>query len=214
MLRQSARLPAYGGALEALRALGVVYPCTCTRRDIAAALAAPQEGAEVAVYPGTCRGRRDAPPDAAWRLDMAAAIDRLGGPAAVAALVVREAGEVAPGERGLDATALVLGIGDVLLARRDIGTSYHLAVVIDDADQGITDVVRGADLLDVTPLHRLLQALLALPEPVWRHHRLVRDDAGRRLAKRDDVRALAALRAEGATPADLRRLLGLKPVAG
>ena len=213
MLRQSTRPPAYGAALEALRALGVVYPCTCTRRDIAAALAAPQEGAEAAVYPGTCRGRRDAPPDAAWRLD-GAAIDRLGGPAAVAALVVPEAGEVAPGERGLDATALVRGIGDVLLARRDIGTSYHLAVVIDDADQGITDVVRGADLLEVTPLHRLLQALLGLPAPVWRHHRLVRDDAGRRLAKRDDVRALAALRAEGATPADVRRLLGLKPVAG
>lgn len=97
----------------------------------------------------------------------------------------------------------------MVLARRDIGTAYHLAVVVDDAFQGITHVVRGDDLFDATPLHRLLQALLGLPVPVWHHHRLIRDDAGRRLAKRDDARALATLRAEGATPADIRRMVGL-----
>jgi glutamyl-Q tRNA(Asp) synthetase len=208
-MRQSARLPAYAAALEHLRGTGLVYPCTCTRRDIAAALSAPQEGAgAVPVYPGTCRGRTDTPPGAAWRLDLGRAIARLGGPEALARLTVRELGPVAPGERGLDAAALAASVGDVVLARRDIGTSYHLAVVVDDAEQGITHVVRGADLLDVTPLHRLLQALLDLPTPVWHHHPLVRDEVGRRLAKRDDSRALATLRHEGRSPADLQHMLG------
>ena len=145
--------------------------------------------------------------DAAWRLDLRRALAFLG-PEALAGLTVREAGEVAPGVRPLDAGALGR-LGDVVLARRDIGTSYHLAVVVDDAAQGVTHVVRGADLLDATPLHRLLQALLGLPAPPWHHHRLVRDETGRRLAKRDDARALATLRAAGATPADIRRMVGL-----
>ena len=210
VLRQSARLPVYAAALDRLRALGLAYPCTCTRRDIAAALAAPQEGATApAVYPGTCRGRTDAPEGAAWRLDLAAAIDRLGGPAAVARLSFRETGPETPGAHPLDADALSRTHGDVVLGRKDSGASYHLAVVIDDAAQGITHVVRGADLSASTPLHRLLQALLDLPVPVWHHHRLIRDDVGRRLAKRDDARSLARFRAGGASPQDIRRWLAL-----
>jgi glutamyl-Q tRNA(Asp) synthetase len=98
----------------------------------------------------------------------------------------------------------------VVLARRDIGAaSYHLAVVVDDAHQGITEVTRGEDLFPATFLHRLLQALLGLPTPLYHHHRLIRDETGRRLAKRDDARALRRFRAEGATPADIRRMVGL-----
>jgi glutamyl-Q tRNA(Asp) synthetase len=207
VMRQSERLPAYRAALDRLAALGLTYPCTCTRRDIAAALSAPQEGAgpEGPVYPGTCRGRTDAPAGAAIRLDMGRALDRLGGMPAFC-----ETGPEHAGIHHLDAAALVAGTGDIVLARRDIGTSYHLAVVVDDAAQGITHVVRGGDLFEATPIHRLLQALLGLPVPVWHHHRLIRDESGRRLAKRDDARALARFRAEGATPADIRRRIGLR----
>ena len=151
VLRQSERLPAYAAALDRLKALGVAYPCTCTRRDIAAALAAPQEGAPAGVYPGTCRGRTDAPEDAAWRLDLAAATHRLGGPAAVAGLGFTETGPQAPGAHRLDPDRLAREIGDVVLGRRDTGIAYHLAVVIDDAAQGVTHVVRGADLLAGDP---------------------------------------------------------------
>lgn len=212
VLRQSDRLPAYAEALERLAALGLIYPCRCTRADIRAALAAPQEGAgpDGPVYPGTCRGRpwHDRGPGDALRLDMARAVAHLGGARAVARLTWHDSGEAAGGHP-LDAAALVADTGDVVLARRDIGTSYHLAVVVDDAAQGITEVVRGADLLPATPLHRLLIALLGLPVPGWHHHRLIRDAQGRRLAKRDDARALRTLRAEGATPADVRHMLGL-----
>lgn len=210
--RQSDRLPAYGTALDRLKVTGLLYPCTCTRRDISAALSAPQEGApdfDGPVYPGACRGRTDDPPGAAWRLDLAAAIARLGGPQALAQLAVREIGPVAPGVHALDAAALMAEVGDVVLARKDIGTSYHMAVVVDDAAQGITHVVRGADLLPATPLHRLLQALLGYPVPLWHHHRLIRDETGRRLAKRDRARSLETLRSEGATPADIRAMLGM-----
>jgi glutamyl-Q tRNA(Asp) synthetase len=96
-----------------------------------------------------------------------------------------------------------------VLARRDIGTSYHLAVVVDDAAQGITEVTRGADLSEATRIHIVLQRLLGLPTPAYHHHRLIRDDAGKRLAKRDDARALSKYRAEGASPQDIRRMLGL-----
>jgi glutamyl-Q tRNA(Asp) synthetase len=216
VMRQSDRLPAYRAALDRLAALGVTYPCTCTRRDIAAALAAPQEGAgpDGPVYPGTCRGRTDDPRDtlrgAAIRLDMARALDHMGAlPGGAEDLAFTETGPAHPGTHALDPAALLATAGDIVLARRDIGTSYHLAVVVDDATQGISHVVRGADLFDATPIHRLLQALLGLPVPVWHHHRLIRDEAGRRLAKRDDARALARFRAEGATPSDIRRRVGL-----
>ncbi len=201
-MRQSERLPAYRAALGRLRAAGFLYPCTCTRRDIRDALAAPQEGTpRSAVYPGTCRGRTEAPEGAAWRLDLGRAV-AVAGP-----LAFTETG-VEAGEHAVGPEALVREIGDVVLARRDIGTSYHLAVVVDDAAQGITHVVRGMDLFAATGLHRLLQALLDLPVPVWHHHPLIRDESGRRLAKRDDARAIARYREEGCAPADLRRMVG------
>ena len=217
VLHQSTRRPAHDAALARLHARGLIYPCVCTRRDIAEATRAPQEGAgpDGPVYPGTCRA---APPDptrpAALRLDMGRAIAALGGPDRVAALCFEETGAGPAGETGriaLDPAALRARIGDVVLRRKDGAPAYHLAVVVDDAHQGVTHVTRGQDLFAATPLHRLLQALLALPVPVWHHHRLIRDASGRRLAKRDDARALATLRAAGATPESLRRRLGLPP---
>ncbi len=114
-----------------------------------------------------------------------------------------------PGHHVYDAGFMTSEIGDVVLARRDIGTSYHLAVVVDDAFQGITEVTRGEDLFPATAIHIALQRLLGLPTPAYHHHRLIRDAAGKRLAKRDDAHALAKYRAEGATPDDIRRMVGL-----
>ncbi len=210
MLRQSEHLPRYAAALDRLTALGLTYPCRCSRADIRAALSAPQEREtpDGPVYPGTCRGR---PMDAhaagdAIRLDLARALAQVD----PATLDFDETGPAHAGRHRLDPALLLARVGDVVLARKDIGVAaYHLAVVVDDAWQGITHVVRGEDLWPATPLHRLLQALLALPVPVWHHHRLIRDAGGRRLAKRDDARALATLRAEGATPEGIRRRLGL-----
>ncbi len=212
VMRQSERLPAYAAALERLRALGLLYPCACTRRDIAAALDAPQEnaGPDGPAYPGTCR--RAPPPEGApvaWRLDMARAVAHLGG---LAALGFEELDAGPAGETGripLSPGYLIDQCGDVVLARRDIATSYHLSVVVDDAAQGVTHVTRGRDLFPATPIHVLLQALLGLPTPAYRHHRLIRDGAGRRLAKRDGDASLASLRAEGVTPQQLRRMIGL-----
>jgi glutamyl-Q tRNA(Asp) synthetase len=205
VMRQSARLPAYEAALVRLSRMGLTYHCACTRGDIRAALSAPQEGAPVIgpdgpVYPGTCRGKGLAA--GAVRLDMAKAMEMLG------EIRFTETG-LQPGEHRRDAAAMVETVGDVVLARRDIGTSYHLAVVVDDAAQGITEVTRGEDLSEATAVHVVLQRLLSLPVPAYHHHRLIRDDQGRRLAKRDDARALAKYRAEGATPQDVRRLIGL-----
>lgn len=210
--RQSARMPAYAAALKRLEALGLLYPCACTRADIAEAMSAPQEGASVdgPLYPGLCRGRRDVGRDGrpvALRLDMARALTL-----APRIMWFDEIGEGPSGETGripVSAETLLAAVGDVALARKDVATSYHLSVVVDDAWQGVSHVTRGQDLFAVTALHRLLQALLRLPTPVYRHHRLIRDASGRRLAKRDDARALSALRAEGATPQDVRRMIGL-----
>ena len=221
VLYQSARLDAYRMAQADLAARRLTYACTCTRRDIAEASAAPQEGAhgpDGPVYPGTCRGRfRPTDGPHALRLDMAAAIEALGGAAAVDRLDFREAGAGPGGETGtigLSAAMLVEGVGDVVLARRDGAPAYHLAVVMDDAHQGVTHVSRGRDLFPATPIHRLLQALLGLPAPVYNHHRLVRDETGRRLAKRDDARAIAAYRAAGLGPAEVLRLAGVSDVPG
>ncbi len=206
VLRQSEHRTRYDAALASLAELGLTYPCRCTRAEIRAALAAPQEGAAApTVYPGTCRGRSmaEAAPGDAIRFDLAAALTRAG------PLDFAEEGPAHPGRHAVDAATLIAGTGDVVLARRDVGVAYHLAVVVDDAFQGITHVIRGEDLFEATPLHRLLQALLGLPAPVWHHHRLIRDADGRRLAKRDDARALARYRAAGATPADIRRMVGL-----
>jgi glutamyl-Q tRNA(Asp) synthetase len=208
-MRQCDRIGAYDAALRRLWGMGLTYPCTCARRDIEAAARAPQEGGDPVqgpdgiVYPGTCRRKpRPAvmPEDCALRLDMGAAV-------AGQYLAYVETG--LPDTAPHDAAAMAEGIGDVVLARRGMGTSYHLAVTVDDAAQGVTHVTRGADLAPATPIHVLLQRLLGLPTPVYHHHRLIRDDHGRRLAKRDDSRAISLYRAEGATPQDIRRMVGL-----
>jgi len=210
VLFQSTRDAAYRTVLADLAARGLTYRCTCSRRDISDALDAPQEGAAVGpdglVYPGTCRGRRR-PADAphAVRLNMAAALEVL----AAADLSFEETGAGPAGETGRIETspeALIGGAGDVVLARRDGAVAYHLAVVVDDAAQGVTHVTRGRDLFSATPVHRVLQALLDLPCPVYHHHALVRDAAGKRLAKRDDARAIRAYRDRGLTPDEVLAL--------
>ena len=212
VMLQSLRLPAYQTALRQLDKLGVIYRCNCTRRDIAHALSAPQEGAHVGpdgpVYPGTCKNRAIADGDTAIRLDMAAAINLLG-PDTIG---FEELGVGPNGETGrITATTerLISGIGDIVLARKDIGTSYHLSVVVDDAAQKITHVTRGQDLFEATPIHRVLQKLLDFPEPRYFHHPLIRDENGKRLAKRDDARAIRKYRADGALPQDIREMVGL-----
>ncbi len=208
VMRQSERMPAYRTALEQLAAQGLTYACTCRRRDIDAALTAPQEGAAAIgpdgpVYPGTCRHARHPVEGAALRLDLAKASAMSG---------AQQFTETGPAHAGLvlatpeSATNV---IGDIVLARRDMGTSYHLSVVIDDAAQGITHVTRGEDLFEATKIYVLLQRLLSLPTPIYHHHRLIRDEAGRRLAKRDDARAIRKYRDDGATPDDIRRMVGL-----
>ena len=195
---QSERLATYAAALETLKARGLVYPCFCTRAEIAASASAPQ-GDAGPVYPGICRGlsveeiaARTGP--CCWRLDMAKAVDETGALCwhdATAGWVVADP----------------LAQGDVVLARKDAPASYHLAVTLDDAAQGVTDVVRGVDLFAATDVHRVLQALLGLPVPAYHHHPLVLDAAGRRLAKRDGAPSLAELRAAGETgPALAARL--------
>ena len=206
VMRQSDRLTAYADALAQLTAMGLTYACHCTRGDIRAALSAPQEGVTLGpdgpVYPGTCRGKALAEAGAAIRLDMAAAM-KITGP-----ISFDDSGERA-GSHGCTPDFMMENIGDIVLARRDIGTSYHLSVVVDDAAQHISEVVRGADLFEATPIHVLLQRLLGLPTPRYHHHRLIRDASGKRLAKRDDARALAKYRAEGVTPQQIRAMIGL-----
>lgn len=209
VMRQSDRMAAYRNALKQLASL--TYPCRCRRGDIRAALSAPQEGALPAgpdglVYPGTCRGRSmaDAGPDDVIRLDAARALDALG----IGRVAFRDQTILPDEDHALSRDQFLDGIGDVILSRRGMGTSYHLAVVVDDAAQGITMVTRGKDLFDSTYIHVLLQKLLNLPTPQYHHHRLIRDDAGKRLAKRDDARAIRHYRDDGATPQDIRRLVG------
>ncbi|QDX28336.1 glutamyl-Q tRNA(Asp) synthetase [Sphingomonas suaedae] len=240
VLFQSARLGAYQAALDDLRGRGLIYPCFCTRADIAASASAPH-GPEGVVYPGTCRGLEA--PDLAqphcWRLDMGGALASIpplsllrgggpprsgGGGAAVAdrrehldkippsagrPLHQPTAGPPPPASWGRNALTFTdsrhgtivadpTAHGDVVLARKDAPASYHLAVTIDDAMQGVTDVVRGEDLLPATHVHRLLQALLDLPVPRYHHHRLLTGPDGARLAKRHGAPTLAALRESGA----------------
>lgn len=201
--RQSAQLDDYRTALDRLAAAGLLYPCFCTRADIAQAGSAPQ-GPDGPIYPGTCRTLSPAEIERrlaanlpyALRLDMQRATTGL----APLRFTDREAGtiEAAPQQ-----------FGDVVLARKDVPTSYHLAVTVDDAAQAITLVTRGRDLLPATHLHRLLQKLLDLPVPCYHHHRLITDASGRRLAKRDADLSIAALRQSGATPESLRAHLCL-----
>ena len=184
---QSGRLGLYAEALARLRAAKLVYPCFCTRGDLAAASSAAPHGVE-AVYPGTCRGLAavDLSRPHCWRLDVRRALRSLAtGPLswhdATAGWTVAD-----PARHG-----------DVILARKDAPTSYHLAVTVDDAAQGVTDVVRGVDLFAATDVHRLLQALLGLPTPRYHHHPLLVGADGERLAKRHNSMTLAAMRGAG-----------------
>ena len=196
---QSQRTHHYAGALDRLKGQGLVYPCFCTRADIAASLTAPHGDAGSA-YPGTCRGLPDDPERRAttahsWRLDGAKAIDRAGLPSWTE-------------DDGQSFTATPADLGDAILARKDAPASYHLACVVDDAASGVTLVVRGEDLRPSTPIQRLLQQLLDLPQPTYLHHPLITHADGRRLAKRDLAPTLVALREAGvdgpALAADLR----------
>ena len=217
VMRQSDRLPVYRAALEDLWARGLVFPCSCKRKDILAAAAAPHEGAppmghDGIVYPGTCRTAPRTGPlpgDAVLRLDMGRALAAAGADA----LGFEETGAGPSGQTGAilcDRAALLRSVGDVVLARRDMGTSYHLSVVLDDAAQEISHVVRGRDLFEATQIHVLLQRLMGLPVPLYHHHRLIRDASGKRLAKRDDARAIRTYRDAGLSPSDVRALVGLQ----
>ncbi|MDK9697825.1 MAG: tRNA glutamyl-Q(34) synthetase GluQRS [Siculibacillus sp.] len=214
--RQSEHFGAYREALERLRAAGLVYPSFLGRGEIRLRVAAaeasgvpwPRDPDGAPHYPG---GERQLAPAAAaerlarephpvWRLDTAKALSHVG------RLTWLETGAGPAGEHGRIAADPSVW-GDPVLARWEVPTSYHLSVVVDDAAQGVTHVVRGRDLFHATGLHRLLQALLGLPEPVYHHHRLITDATGRKLAKSAADTALAHLRAEGATPDDVRRIV-------
>lgn len=207
VLRQSDNFPAYAAALAKLTELGLTYPCTCSRRDVLSAMDDPQEGGpDGPVYPGTCRKGHDPDRPMVIRLKMAEAVARTG------PITFTEVGAGPGGQSGsitTDPNWMIEKAGDIVLARKDTPTSYHLSVVVDDAAQGITHVTRGEDVFPATPIHRILQILLNLPAPIYRHHRLIRDDTGRRLAKRADDKTIARFRDEGATPEDLRRMVGL-----
>ena len=234
VLYQSTRMNVYREALEKLQAMGLIYPCFCTRAEIAASASAPH-GPEGPVYPGTCRALPEAERTArfdephCWRLDMAKAV--LAAPKTPSPLV-GEGWREGAGRRGgqpeaardptLSQPSPIEGeglwwhdefvgwvqadpasAGDIVLARKETPTSYHLAVTVDDAAQSVTDVVRGVDLFEATHIHRLLQALLDLPTPFYHHHPLLIGPDGKRLAKRNGARPLAELRAEGANPEQL-----------
>jgi glutamyl-Q tRNA(Asp) synthetase len=171
---QSQRMAIYRAALAQLDGLGILYRCTCTRSEIGTGR-----------YPGTCRTLGHS--EGAWRIDMAKAM-ALAGP-----LIWHD------GNQG-EIIADPMAEGDVILARKDIGTSYHLSVTVDDAAQGITHIVRGMDLFSATHVHRLLQALLGLPTPHYQHHQLIIGNDGTRLAKRKQSPALAELREQGIDP--------------
>jgi glutamyl-Q tRNA(Asp) synthetase len=215
VLFQSARTPAYRAAAQRLDALGLLYPCFATRSDIEAAVRQGERDPDGApLYPGLWKGRpRRAIDDAlaaglprAWRIDMAAALR-------AAAAIQRGRPllfvELDPGGAPERVEARPERWGDAVIVRKDVATSYHLAVVADDAWQGVTHVTRGRDLYAATDLHRLLQVLLDLPAPVYEHHRLVTDGQGRKLAKSARDTSLRSLREAGATPAEIRRMIGM-----
>ena len=208
---QSTRLPAYEAAAEQLRALGLLYPCACTRAEVAAA--AREAGPDGPLYPGTCRGRAvDPSGEVAWRLDMTEA--------------VRQAGPLEwVDERAGPQKAAPEMFGDIVLLRKEAPASYHLAATLDDATDGVTLVTRGMDLFAASHVHRLLQALLGLPVPRWHHHALLLDEEGRKLAKRrgspsladrrlggEDGRELAAALRAGRLPAGISLGEGLDSV--
>jgi glutamyl-Q tRNA(Asp) synthetase len=221
VLRQSARLDAYQAALGRLDARGLIYPGFESRAEIARLVADrdragpwPRDPDGAPLYPGGAkhlaaaerRQRRDAGDPFALRLDMAAAVALARAPDAPLTWI--ETGKGPDGETGA-VSADPAAWGDVILARKEVPTSYHLAVAVDDAYQGVTHVVRGQDLFHATSLHRLLQNLLGLPQPVYHHHRLIRDATGHKLSKATGATGLRELRAAGATPADIRQAVGL-----
>ena len=216
--RQSEHFDDYRSAVDKLEAMGLLYPSFESRSELAALVAErdrerhwPRDPDGVPLYPGRARKmpkdererrRREGEPFA-LRLAMDAAVAHAG------VLTWTDTGSGPQGQSGVLAAAPQMW-GDVVLARKETPTSYHLAVVLDDALQGVTDVVRGQDLFWSTAIHRLLQALLGLPEPAYHHHKLIVDAAGRKLSKSTLATSLRDLRASGATPADIRRMVGLR----
>jgi len=197
---QSEREEAYAAALEQLRELDVLYPCFCTRKEIqeeVARMGNAPHGPDGALYPGTCRslGLKEASDRAnsgephVWRLNLAATMARTG--------------PVSYVEKGVRTDSHPERFGDVVLARRDLGSAYHLCVVVDDAAQGVELVTRGEDLREATGVHRVLQLLLGLPEPAYDHHGLVVDEDGKRLAKRADSVSIRTLRERGMSAAEV-----------
>ena len=208
VLVQSQRDDTYAAALDQLIAAGQAYPCACTRSQLAAA---PRNAEGETIYPGTCRPEINQsrslsrPTEATLRLNVTKTQSE-------ALICYQETGIGPQGRSGrivFSSEMLASTVGDFVIARRDMGTSYHLAVVLDDAAQGVTHVMRGADLTEATMIHVYLQRLIGLPTATYHHHHLIRDEHGKRLAKRDDARALSKYRTEGATPADIRRMIGL-----
>jgi len=219
VLRQSSRYDAYRLALEKLEQLGVLYPCFCSRREIADEVARAVEAPhapplDTSIYPGTCRElsrfereqRIAAGERFTIRLDAqkasaicgALTFETLSAPSGNGFHGKRQTVEVKP-----------LLFGDVVLARKDMPAAYHLAVVVDDAFQGVTLVTRGSDLFTATHLHRVLQSVLGLPPPRYAHHRLIVDDSGMKFSKRNQAVTLRSLRESGVTPAQIRERVGL-----
>jgi glutamyl-Q tRNA(Asp) synthetase len=200
--RQSDHLADYQGALDRLRGLGVLYPCFCSRKDIAAAASAPH-GPEGPIYPGTCRNQP---------ADLVRERQERGDPYALRLDVAKARAMTGPltfeDEREGRVAARPETLGDVVLARRDAPASYHLCVTIDDHLQGVTVVTRGVDLFHATHIHRILQAILDLNVPTYLHHLLLTNAAGERLSKRDGAVAIRALRQTGRSAAEVRALAG------
>jgi len=221
--RQSEHFATYDAGLKKLRDMGLCYPCFATRKEISDAIEAsgigharwPLDPDGAPLYPGLYKDLAPAELNRlmwegrsyAWRLDMEKALalaeEKHGG-----LITFREDGEGPRGQKGKLPIKPML-FGDVILARKDVPTSYHLAVTLDDAPQNVTVVTRGQDLFPATYIHRLLQVLLDLPEPAYRHHGLIRDETGRRLSKSANDQGLRELRLGGATPADIRRRIGI-----
>lgn len=213
--RQSEHFAEYRHALDMLQDQGLLYPCFCTRKQIAAEIAASGQaphGFEGAIYPGTCRhlsrserlDRMASGEPYALRLDLPAACRLVSG------WPLRWHDETS-GHQTVTQDLLLQGFGDVVLARKETPASYHLCVTHDDALQGVTLVTRGRDLFHATHLHRLLQALFGWPVPAYAHHRLLTDESGERLAKRKDAKPLRELRGAGLSPAEVWRMAGLAP---
>ena len=208
VLSQAAQLDSYDAPLQRLEQMGLLYPCSCSRADIRAAISAPQEGAAHEVYPQICKSRpiSDRRSGDALRLHLDKALDLLAG----RDVGFVETGAAHTGRHSIDADQAKREIGDVVLSRKGENiVAYFLASALDDAAQGITHVVRGEDLFDFTAIQVILLSLLDLPVPIYHHHKLIRDEAGKRLAKRDDARSLQSFRAAGKQPADIFKMLGL-----